>query len=1036
MKKNILLPVFTAVGIFAGSLSISTASAQLLAQNAPKVSVSDAPSTTKARTTALRAVLNNLSEKHRAMFNYNAGIVKSVEISNDAAEHLLSGTTKEEMESRLNSALAPLDLRIKKIDDANYVIQPRSTAERSKNAEAAGSQNEPLSASANANTMALMQSQTVNFSGTVTDESKAPIRSANVHVKIKATNKVIGTFTDADGKFTIKNIPVGAVEIHISSFSYTAQTLQLTLSDNTNRDFVLKEDVLNFDLVLVTGTRNTKSKLESSVAITTIQPMAIQALGPRSATDIVRTIPGFYTESSGGEGNGNVFARGLPSSGGLRYVQLQEDGLPVFEYGDLMFGNTDIWFRYDQSVERVEAIRGGSASILTSNAPGGVINFISKNGGGTDFVGSVRQTAGLTFRHFRTDFDLGGPIAEGWSFHIGGHYRTDDGIRSPGYNANNGGQIKLNLTKTFDKGYIRVYAKYLNDRTIGYLPIPLTGDPAQGISNFNPNYGTLQSPDFMNLNVSTPYGGTVQEDLTKGMSPKVFAWGAEAEFDLGDGWMVKDVFRSSDIQGQFNAIFGSGGQMWTAADYARQKGLTQGGYAYSYARGNGAGATLDMSNLNGNGLVGEYGWWAVNIPLQQFANKVEISKSFDMFDVVAGYYFNQNRVSANWWWHTMLVDIASDPTRGIYPRALNLTNTLTNTSLTSNGFIQYGSLYRNYTADNTINAPYLNVEFKPFAALSIEGGIRYDIGRTIGFTEDVTPRNYDVDGDGKISEAEKNVAYGNKKNIPFDYSYTALSWSLGANYTLNGNNAAFIRASRGNRAPQDRDYAFGATTSTKDGMPTGTAVESINQYELGYKLRSDNFVLFATGFFSYFGNLKFTDFVSDGRGGVTSIQQTYNTQAAGLELETNYSVGDLSLTLSGTFQDARYIGWTYRDQSGTVFDFNNKFIQRLPQFYFVFTPSYSFGKTAGISATIMYFGQRFTNPDNRQVLPAFAEINANAYWNITSKLRMDINVANILNTIGLTEGDPRSGLTSVNAQTFYARPILGRSATVSLQYFF
>ncbi len=58
------------------------------------------------------------------------------------------------------------------------------------------------------------------------------------------------------------------------------------------------------------------------------------------------------------------------------------------------------------------------------------------------------------------------------------------------------------------------------------------------------------------------------------------------------------------------------------------------------------------------------------------------------------------------------------------------------------------------------------------------------------------------------------------------------------------------------------------------------------------------------------------------------------------------------------------------------------------------------------------------------------------YWNITPKLRMDINAANILNTIGLTEGDPRSGLTSVNAQTFYARPILGRSATVSLQFFF
>jgi hypothetical protein len=35
-------------------------------------------------------------------------------------------------------------------------------------------------------------------------------------------------------------------------------------------------------------------------------------------------------ESSGGEGNANFNVRGVPvSSGGSRYLQLQEDGLPV-----------------------------------------------------------------------------------------------------------------------------------------------------------------------------------------------------------------------------------------------------------------------------------------------------------------------------------------------------------------------------------------------------------------------------------------------------------------------------------------------------------------------------------------------------------------------------------------------------------------------------------------------------------------------------------------------------------------------------------
>ena len=72
--------------------------------------------------------------------------------------------------------------------------------------------------------------------------------------------------------------------------------------------------------------------------------------------------------------------RGFPiSTGGGKFMQIQEDGLPVTEFGDIAFGNTDIFIRFDESVERIESIRGGSASTFASNAPGGIINFISKS---------------------------------------------------------------------------------------------------------------------------------------------------------------------------------------------------------------------------------------------------------------------------------------------------------------------------------------------------------------------------------------------------------------------------------------------------------------------------------------------------------------------------------------------------------------------------------------------------------------------------------------------------------------------------------
>ena len=84
------------------------------------------------------------------------------------------------------------------------------------------------------------------------------------------------------------------------------------------------------------------------------------------------------------------------ASGGAKFLQLQEDGLPVLEYGDIAFGNADIFLRSDLNVARVEAVRGGSASTFASNSPGGVINLISRTG--EQEGGSIQGTVGLGLR--------------------------------------------------------------------------------------------------------------------------------------------------------------------------------------------------------------------------------------------------------------------------------------------------------------------------------------------------------------------------------------------------------------------------------------------------------------------------------------------------------------------------------------------------------------------------------------------------------------------------------------------------------------
>ncbi|NJO56730.1 MAG: TonB-dependent receptor plug domain-containing protein, partial [Rhodospirillales bacterium] len=154
------------------------------------------------------------------------------------------------------------------------------------------------------------------------------------------------------------------------------------------------EGVAEGEEIIVTAVARGQNRIESSVSVSTIGADTITKLAAPSAADLIRQIPGIRSEASGGEGNANIAVRGIPvSTGGARYIQLQEDGLPILEFGDIIFGNADNFLRADRSVARVEAVRGGSASTFASNAPGAVINFISRTG--EQEGGAIQASVGL-----------------------------------------------------------------------------------------------------------------------------------------------------------------------------------------------------------------------------------------------------------------------------------------------------------------------------------------------------------------------------------------------------------------------------------------------------------------------------------------------------------------------------------------------------------------------------------------------------------------------------------------------------------------
>jgi outer membrane receptor protein involved in Fe transport len=865
---------------------------------------------------------------------------------------------------------------------------------------------------------------TATLKGTVTDADNGETLIGTT-ILVKGT--VVGTVTDIDGNYILENIDPGTRVIVASFVGYTSVEKEITLTPGETKtlDFQLASDALGLDEVVVTGVVNQKSAIESSVALTSLKPKFIQEFGAQTTAEIFKTIPGIRVEASGGEGNANIAVRGVPvASGGSKFLQLHEDGLPVLQFGDISFGNADIFMRSDLNVARIEALKGGSASTLASNSPAGIINFISKTG--TVEGGTIATTLGIDFRSLRTDFEYGAPIGNGVRFHVGGFFRDGDGPRDPGFTANRGGQIKANLTKQFDKGYARVYFKYLNDKSISYLPMPVkvTGsadDPTfESIDGFDLTKYTLQSPGFLELNGVDGDGNRRTSNFSDGMHPEVMAVGTEFNFELGDGWRIKQRARLALMNGTFNSPFPA----QVAAADAIATDLAGEGYTLSYANGANAGVPLsssEINNLNGNGLLMRIHSFDVEMNnLNNFTNDIFLTKDLGNFKVTAGYYKAYQKIAMTWLWQSYLTDVSGE--NG--PRLMNIASA-DSSYYSENGLTAYGQPFwgncctRGYDMAYSIDAPYANVEVNVNEDLVIDASVRYDFGRAIGHYKNNFTAPKDVDGDGNISPVEESVTMLDNANPqPVDYNFDYVSYSIGANYKLDKQKAIYARYSKGGRANADR-LLYSPFITAEGETIDGLSADEISQAEVGFKYRSNKYSVIATAFY--------TDISEQNEEFGKVIQKDFNTY--GLELEANANFKNFNILAGATFTKAEIKKSINPDEEGNT-------PRRVPDLMYNITPTYVFaGGRANIGLSLVGTTKVYAQDDNAIVIPGFLYMNAFIGYNILPNLNIRLNSNNLTNTLGFTEmeGDAYD---PAGVNYMRARPITGRATTATLTFTF
>lgn len=784
--------------------------------------------------------------------------------------------------------------------------------------------------------------------------------------------------------------------------------------DATNTEAApLEEDIV------VTAVSRGQNKLDTSISVSSLNEDAIANAAPRSVAELFRNLPGIRSESSGGEGNANISVRGLPvASGGAKFLQLQEDGLPVLEFGDIAFGNADIFLRSDFNVRRVESVRGGSASTFASNAPGGVINLISKTG--EQEGGSIQGTLGLDYGEYRLDADYGGKLTDTVRFHVGGFYRQGEGPRQAGYDGNKGYQIKANITKELANGFIRLNFKRLDDRAIGYLPSPVrvTGSDAdpkyQALPGLSPNQDTLHSINFTRVLGLDGNNVPAITDIRDGQRPLVTAVGLDAQIEIAEGLTLTEKFKYSDVSGRFVSPFPAG----IDSAQAIANGLGGPGSTLSYANGPRAGQAYAGTNL----LIPVVLFNTEVNSLDNIANDIRLAKEFDTSSgtvtATVGFYKSRQSLDTTWTWNSYLLEPSGNNAALINVR--NAAGTLQ----TDNGLVAYGASFfgnccrRAYNVDYNINAPFASLSFET-DRLSLDGSVRYDALGARGFvTADGPVVTRDVNGNGTISVPETKVTVlqlGNPQ--PVDYNTHYWSYSGGVNFRVTEDLALFARYSRGGRANADRILLNSNNISPTSGqlLNNDVAVDYVNQAELGTKYSSGGLRLFGTLFRATTEEENFEATTQ------TVFSRSY--KATGLELEGSYRAGPFSISASGTYTDATIS----RDNISPANE--GKRPRRQARFVYQITPQYD-GDLFTVGANVIGTSASYAQDSNQLKLPAFTQVNAFLNIRPIERVQLSLNANNLFNTKGFTESEegsiPANGI-------IRARSINGRTISASVR---
>ncbi|QNK61095.1 TonB-dependent receptor [Pedobacter sp. PAMC26386] len=250
--------------------------------------------------------------------------------------------------------------------------------------------------------------QSGNIQGTVTTSQGQAVFKTTV----KLLNTNYGVLTDAEGKYTIKNLASGNYTISVSAIGYASILKKITLGKGEVliSDFKLAESNQQLNEVTVSSEKRQESVQNIPAAITSLDAKQIKDYRLWDITNLTAIAPSLFTVEHGNSTGANFFnIRGVLGYTNEQAVATYIDGVNQYEF----FSAPPLF----NDIQSIEILRGPQGTLYGRNAFGGVVNITTRQPGNTS-SGYAEISLG-NYGQQRYTVSLSGPVVKNKLFASG-----------------------------------------------------------------------------------------------------------------------------------------------------------------------------------------------------------------------------------------------------------------------------------------------------------------------------------------------------------------------------------------------------------------------------------------------------------------------------------------------------------------------------------------------------------------------------------------------------------------------------------------